>query len=1049
MPGDHSDTLHSPLTLHLFGAFEARVYDQPSPLLRSRKLQVLLALLVLRHDRDLPRDWLAAALWPDTEESQGRFYLRKSLSELRHALGGEADRLQSPTPRTLRLDLSGADVDVIAFDAALVRGDLASLQKAIVLYRGPLLENCDEEWVLSERTPREEGYLAALETLATRALASGDRAEAIHYLRGLIVADALRESAHRTLMQALAADGNFAAAVQVYRDLRLLLRRELNAEPDLQTAALYEQLRREGRERAKTRRPEWPDVSAPVSRPLSAVPHNLPQQVTSFIGRESEMQQVQHLLAATRLLTLTGVGGAGKTRLALQVAAEALADYPDGVWLVELAALSQPSLLPQSVLQALGEREKPDRSAAETLLDFLRSKNMLLVLDNCEHLVAACARLADSVLRSCPQVKILATSREALQIMGEQPWRVPPMEHPALDQLPSEEKELAPMLLEYDACQLFVERARVQRPDFVLTRPDARALAHLCKHLDGIPLALELAAARMRVLSLEEINGRLGQRFRLLVGGSRTAQPRQQTLRSLIDWSYDLLNAQERTLLCRAAVFAGGWSLEAAEQVCSDPEEEPGEIEAWEILDLLTSLIDKSLVVFEARGGAEPRYRLLETIRLYAQERLATEDATALWSRHRDYYLALAETAASKLQGPEQTAWLERLETEHDNLRAALEWCNQDETGAGAGLQLVGALRRFWQVRGYLSEGRAWLEETLRREGAAERTQERASALNGAGVLAHAQGDKAASRAFYEESLAISQELGDKRGITMLLSNLGLLANEQGDNATARALFEESLAISRALDDKPGLNAVLNNLGVVAYDQGDYPTARAFHEESLSIKRELGDTWGIALSLQNLGNIALQESDYERARALFEEGWAIQRELGNKRGISMSLGNMALVAYYQQDYGRTRTLYTESLAISQELGDRSSCATTLHGLGCVAYCQQDYRAMRAYWQESLAIHQGLGNKQSIASLLEALASAAVVEEQKERATRLHAAAVALRIAIGCPRHLQARQEFEQDMAILHAALTEEQFAILWAEGEAMSLEQAVAYALET
>ncbi|HZO91340.1 MAG TPA: tetratricopeptide repeat protein [Chthonomonadaceae bacterium] len=731
---------------------------------------------------------------------------------------------------------------------------------------------------------------------------------------------------------------------------------------------------------------------------------NLPIQSTSFIGREREMAQLKELLASTRLLTLTGTGGCGKTRLALQVAAEVVEDYPDGVWLVELAALSDPSLVVQTVAAVLGLREEPGRSLTETLTDYLQSKSLLLLLDNCEHLVEACARLADTLLRSCPQLKILATSRETLNVASETTYRVPSLLQPDPDALPLAEKDMAAVLLDYDAVRLFVERARSHRSDFALTRQNGPAVAQVCHRLDGIPLALELAAARIRVLTAAQIASRLDDRFRLLIGGSRTALPRQQTLRATLDWSYDLLSEQERLLLGRLSVFAGGWTLEAAERVCA------GEgIQEWEVLDLLTSLVDKSLAVFEEQEDqAEGRYRLLETIRQYGLKRLAErEEEAQLRVRHRDFFLALAEEAKEKLKGPEQAEWLERLEIEHDNLRAALDYCQEQEEGTEAGLSLAGALQRFWEARGYLSEGRERLVQALERAADSEPSKARAYALNGAGVLALRQGDYVAARSFHEQSLALRRELGNKQGIA----------------------------------------ASLGNLGIVAHIQGDYIAARAFFEESLAIARELGNTQGIANSLIWLGNIAHQQGDYAVARTLYEESLAIARELGDKQSIAFSLVNLGIVARVQGNYTAARTLYEESLGIQRELGDKGGIATSLVNLGPLLCKQGDYLAARRFLAECLTICHQLGEKRTTAYTLQAFAELAHAQHQPERAVRLSGAAQALREAIGAPLPPSERAEHDRIQADLRAALGEDGYQADLEAGRSLLLEQAIAYAL--
>jgi predicted ATPase/DNA-binding winged helix-turn-helix (wHTH) protein len=637
--------------------------------------------------------------------------------------------------------------------------------------------------------------------------------------------------------------------------------------------------------------------------------HNLPYQLTSFIGRQQEIARLKGLVTANRLVTLTGAGGAGKSRLAMEVATQLLDAFADGVCLVEFAALSDAKVVPQAVSAALALNEQPARPVIETLGDYLTSQKLLLLLDNVEHLLEGCVQFADLILRRSPHVAMLVTSRERLGMAGELTYRVPSLT------VPGPGDNLAPdALLTYEGIRLFVDRARLLRPDFSVTSENAASLASICYRLDGIPLAIELAAPRLRSMSVEELSEGLDQRFALLTDGSRTALPRHRTLRSTIDWSYDLLREPERLFLQRLSVFAGGWTLAAAQEVCT------GEgIKQRAVLDLLTSLADKSLVVPE-QEDAQTRYRLLETVRQYARDRLEDSGGSAaVRVRHRDYYLALAEEADPKLRGAEQAEWLRRLEEEHENLRAGLAW-SLDEAESKGGLRLCGALQRFWWTRGHFTEGRQWCTRVLGKAGAEERTRERANALNAAGVLAFYQGDYPAARALDEESLAIRRELGDRRGISDSLNNLGTVAVEQGDHPTARALFEECLAIQRELGDRFGITVSLNNLGYVVLNQGDYPAARALHEESLAIGRELGNPHSISMALSNVGHVALDQGDYPAARALHEESLVIRRELGDRIGILYALEGLAAVVASLRDSLRAARIWGATERLRAEIG---------------------------------------------------------------------------------------------------------------------------------
>jgi predicted ATPase/class 3 adenylate cyclase len=630
--------------------------------------------------------------------------------------------------------------------------------------------------------------------------------------------------------------------------------------------------------------PGLPDGFPPL-RSLESVPHNLPLQLTSFVGRERELKELAQLLETTRLLTLTGAGGSGKTRLALQLGAERLEDYPEGIWFIDLAALTDAALVTQTVAAALGVREQPGRALVEVLAEALRQRALLLVLDNCEHLIEACAGLAERLLRACPGVRVLATSREALNVAGEMAWPVPALSSPDPRDLPR--REIVPSLAQYEAVRLFIDRASMVKPHFVLTDQNAPAVAQICHQLDGIPLAIELAASRVKVMAVDHIASRLDDRFRLLTGGSRTALPRHQTLRAAIDWSYGLLSEPERRLLRRLSVFAGGWSLEAVEAVCA------GEgLEAWEVLDLQALLIEKSLVLLEKAGGGEERYRLLGTIRHYAADRLVEAgEAGPTRGRHLDWFLALAERASPELRSDKQAEWLECLEQEHENLRAALEWSMAAAGDGEPAVRLAGALWRFWYVRGYLAEGSRWLEAALAKgDGAA--AAPRARALRGAGNLLDEMGDAKRARAPLEQALALYRELGDKYGLARTLLVLGSMDNRESLHDRARARYEEALEAAREIGDAGIVGGVLNSLGELARLRGDHAAARTFYLESLEAHGE-SETQGRAVPLFNLGQLELAADNSRAARGLYQASLRTAVKLGARSHIAYALEGLA------------------------------------------------------------------------------------------------------------------------------------------------------------
>jgi non-specific serine/threonine protein kinase len=628
-------------------------------------------------------------------------------------------------------------------------------------------------------------------------------------------------------------------------------------------------------------------VTAPAvdlgERPHAA--HNLPVDLTAFIGREPELAVVKRLLRSTRLLTLAGSPGVGKTRLALRVAADIVAEYGDGVCLVELAPVAQPVHVPTAVARALAVPEQPGRPARDSLVDALRAKHLLLVLDNCEHLVQACAALVETLLQTCPALRVLATSRQSLHVGGETTWRVPSMALPPAASVPSDA-----LLASFDATRLFVERARAALPSFTVSGQNPPAIVRLCARLDGIPLAIELAAARIAVLGVEQIAARLDDRLRLLTAGRRTALPRQQTLRATLDWSFGLLSERERIVFRRLAVFAGGWTLEAAEDTCA------GEgIGGEEVEDLLAGLVDQSLVVADDAGDAR-RYRLLETMREYGWEKLrASGEEVAVRDRHRDWLLALAEEADRRLRGAEQAAWLTRLEREHDNFRAALAWCVGGERDPEAGLRLAGALAWFWRVHGHFSEGRRWLTLVLAPPAGAA-SSARPRALNGAGLLTQAQGDDAAATALFEESIRCARALRDASAVAWGLHGLGRVAQGTRDFARATAVLEESLLIFRSRQDTAGCAYSLLHLANVAREHADYARAAALYAETLTAAREVGDTWLLGWTLAHMANLAFLQGAVRRAAELFGEGLVLLAAIRATWGIVECLCGLAGVA---------------------------------------------------------------------------------------------------------------------------------------------------------
>jgi predicted ATPase/class 3 adenylate cyclase len=822
--------------------------------------------------------------------------------------------------------------------------------------------------------------------------------------------------------------------------------------------------------------PDLPDQFPPLAT-LEQHPNNLPTQPTPLIGRKQELALIKQMLQSgdTRLVTLTGTGGAGKTRLSLQVAADLLPMFADGVFFVSLVPIRTPDLVTSTIAEALGVREAGVQPLIERLKEWLRERHLLLVLDNFEQVVVAAPIVAD-VLSTAPRLKILVTSREVLRLSGERSFLVPPLALPNPVQHPTAEQ-----LTQYEAVQLFIERAQAVNPNFQVTNANAPAVAEICYRLDGLPLAIELAAARIRLLTPQTLLERLGSRLKLLTSGARDLPARQQTLRRTIDWSHDLLDAAEQQLFRRLAVFVGGRTLEAAEAVCNADADLP-----IDVLDGLASLLDKSLLYQAEGAGDEPRFMMLETIWEYAVERLAaSEECEPVRQRHAAYYLELAERAAPELRGADQLRWLDQFEREHDNLRAALGWAT--ETGETAiGTRIGVALLRFWEVRTHLSEGRRWYDHFLVRQGDLP-PELRTRLLNTAGRMAFNQSDYECSSALYAQGLELAQAQSDQAGCAAALSGLGIVARAQGEFAHAVAYFEQALPLWRATQDRLGIAVGLLNQGIALKDQGYYSHSTALLEESLQLYRSLGDTLSVALVLDHLAAAARQQGEYDHATALQEECLALRRTLRDKRGIAASLcdtGNIALdqgqieraIALYEEslalfravgekwrtaivldnlgyafqhqgDYPRALAFHDQGLQIQRAIGDKHGAAMSLDNIGVLALRQDNLPCAAASFAESLALRDEINDRSGIWSVLEGLAEVAFRLHQAERAARIFGAAEGLRDAIGDSISSANLHGYEHTVAALRAELGAITFAAAWAAGRALPLAQVVADAL--
>jgi non-specific serine/threonine protein kinase len=743
----------------------------------------------------------------------------------------------------------------------------------------------------------------------------------------------------------------------------------------------------------------------PALMSVATATNNLPTQLTSFIGRENEIREAKEKLLSAKLLTLIGPGGTGKTRLSIQLGMEVLPNFTDGVWFIELAPLADPALILQTIASVLNVRAQMGLPLKDIVVDYLRAKNLLLIFDNCEHLVEASAQLADEFLHHAPNIKIIASSREALGIGGETVYRVPSLS------LPNQAQASRETLAGFESIQLFVDRARAANPKFDLTEKNASAVAQICRRLDGIPLALELAAARVTVFSAEQIATRLDDRFKLLTGGSRTALPRQQTLRALIDWSYDLLSEDERALLRRLSVFVGGWVFEAAESICPD----------LDVLDLLTQLVNKSLVTMDDEGD-EPRYRLLETVRQYARDKLMEAgEAEEMRNRHLDYFVQLTESAEQALIGYAALSWINRLEAESDNLRAAFEWGM--ETNVVTVLTMAHALQYFWYRRGYETEGRRWAGQAL------EKIQN----------LPAVEGDLSTSAGARQRMLVTAKAW----------QAISFLATSQGDFLVANAASQKCQELARQLGDKRLLATELAFLVATKMMSGDTTYEDSVIEEIVNIARESNDPFALSVSHGVVGlNMLWKSQDARIANEHVSKGLALLKNTPHHFWQTMMLFGLGMEARFQGRFDEARERFVPLLAAFHEMGDQHRANMIHSECAHMQRLEGHHDKAESMYRETILEWQRLGHRAAVANQLECFAFIAKVDEQPERAIKLLGAAERLREIIQIDMSPMERVEYEREAGELRARMSEKEFNIQWLEGRAMTMEQAIAYALE-
>jgi predicted ATPase/DNA-binding SARP family transcriptional activator len=1000
------------LRIQLLGGFRVSLGNQEIPTIRWRltKARSLVKLLALTPRHCLHRDQLIDILWPELDLNAAANNLYQVLYTTRRILEPDGTHcyLQFQSEE-LHLCPEGAVwIDVEAFRAAVSRAqgsrNPADYRAALKLYSGNLLpEDQYSDWAELPRQALCQEYQSLKLALAHLLERLGDYATAIETLREVHANDPACEEAYVGLMRCFALVGQRQQALRLYQLLKEILRRELEVEPSHESTHLYQEI--------LTGRFPPNKVSEKV-RPLN----NLPRQLTSFIGREAEITQIKKLLGSSRLVTLTGAGGVGKTRLALEAVEGLLEEYYQGVWLVDLSPLVDAQLVLQAVTTIFGVQESRDRNLTMTLLDYLHEKQILLLLDNCEHLIESCAYLAKQILHTCPKIHILATSREALGITGEVIYVVQPLALPDTHRLPPLER-----ILEYDAVRLFIERAASALPDFKLTETNSAPIIQICQQLDGLPLALELAAAQVRTLGVNQIAARLKNVFRFLVGGNRTALPRHQTLHTLIDWSYNLLSETERRLFQRLAVFEGGWTLEAAEALWGKGDEN--------IYNLLTQLITKSLVVAKLQQGDVDRYLMLETIRQYARGKLEESgEAERVRDAHKGYFLRLAGDIAPKLRAEDSSILLDRLDEEIGNLRAALCWTLEEAPGLriGEGLEIASVLLLYWYLRGSVREGLEWLKKglSLRESYEIEQRKHRADACLAVGVLLEHTNPEEACQ-FLDESIRLYQAVSDSKQASHAQCQLGhalvCIDSREVTNtelAKARAIAEEGLATCRQSGDKWSLAFALC-MNAIIVSKTDVPASLGLMKESHKLFHELGDKLFLEITTAFFSAMNLHQGDYATGMRYGQQSLELARALKSKRVIMLHLSNIGIAAWFLKDYSQMAACFQEKLTLSSELGEKAEIALSLRFLGMANLRLGHIQEASACFLEGLQKAQEVGNEHVWLFILW-LAGVALAMGQPARTVRLMAT-IRSKIEAGTNgMDSWDQQEFEQIMATVKA-----------------------------
>ena len=1019
------------LVLRFLGS--PQLYLNEEPVTAERRKAVALLVYLSVEGGKHTRDSLSALFWPDYDQSKAFTNLRHTLWEVQQAI---AERWLIAARERMELDLA-ADIslDVRDFESVLVQSRaqqtpalrIPLLADAVKLYRNHFLTGFSlkdapdfNEWAFAKSEDLRHKLSSALTMLSDDHCAVGQADHAIPYARRLITLDPLNESSHRQLMKVYIQAGQHSAALKQYQACEQLLRKELGVDPQPETRELYKKIRKRD---LKPLKAEQPTVT-------NTPQHNIPLQLSSFIGREKEQKTIAKMVAGNRLVTLIGTGGIGKTRLSLKVGEAMLDKFEHGVWFVELASLNDGSLVPQAAAAVFGIIDRSETTSLEKLVGLLRAKTSLLILDNCEHLLAACAQLADILLKNCPNLKILATSREGLGIPGEALYRVPSLS------VPKVEKNIE-QLAESESIRLFTERARLTVSDFCLKMENIPTIAEICRRLDGIPLAIELAAARVNILSEEQIAARLNESFSLLTSNSRTKLERQQTLQASIDWSWNLLSDSERVLLRRLSVFAGGWTLEAAESVCSGDG-----IASEQVLEIMTQLVMKSLIVAEQESGRERRYRLLEMIRQYAREKLIQSgEEENIHNQHLKYFLRLSEKFEVEIIGHRQDEWFSRANDDRDNLRAALHWANR--TNLEAGLNISARLLSHWEMSN-LREGKQWLETFLNKSESTDFPAARAAALLTYGWLLTWLQHFIPARTATQESLNLFRSVGDQRGEIDSLISLANIAQFTDAMESGTELLHQALRLSEALEDRWRQAEALGFLG---WDRRDQKLAFQYWEKAIELYREVGDQHAMANLLGLLGLFKVLNGDIEVGEKYLNEATPLWESKNRTNVWEHIKTTKSLILIARGDFDQAYEVLKESLVSAQKLGNRMSYFWQKVRMGYAAlYAGNLGEAHDSFVETTQSFHKD-GYTVGAVYAIEGIASLLVMTGKPEKAAQLLGWADATREQIHDNRPLIEEANIYRTMSAIIAKIGPSAFEVAYDDGRSMTSEEAIRFAL--